>query len=229
MHTHIPREAAPTWQHLGHGMHSCICAATRPCSGLTVAPLLSCLCCVQTCCCCCRRCAALTFFFANFGPNSTTFIIPGEAFPTRCVGCCFFSMCTRLDILLGLSPRPVHRLYKGSGRTALSHGTDCTPAVLILWLGVLSASKGPSSLRAACVCVAVFSVLTPPHTHTHTHNHTHSGYRGRYRSTCHGLSAASGKAGAILGVFAFGYLKVRGSEVTAASRRAQAVTAASRQ
>lgn len=28
---------------------------------------------------------ALTFFFANFGPNSTTFIIPGEAFPTRWV------------------------------------------------------------------------------------------------------------------------------------------------
>jgi hypothetical protein len=26
---------------------------------------------------------ALTFFFANWGPNSTTFIIPGEAFPTR--------------------------------------------------------------------------------------------------------------------------------------------------
>eukprot|EP00878_Enallax_costatus_P036417 GHUV01040895.1.p1 GENE.GHUV01040895.1~~GHUV01040895.1.p1 ORF type:complete len:151 (-),score=42.62 GHUV01040895.1:376-828(-) len=54
---------------------------------------------------------ALTFFFANFGPNSTTFIIPGEAFPTR------------------------------------------------------------------------------------------------FRSTCHGLSAAAGKAGAILGVFAFGDLK----------------------
>lgn len=29
----------------------------------------------------------------------------------------------------------------------------------------------------------------------------------RYRSTCRGLSAASGKAGAILGVFAFGDLK----------------------
>jgi hypothetical protein len=29
----------------------------------------------------------------------------------------------------------------------------------------------------------------------------------RYRSTCHGISAASGKAGAILGVFAFGDLK----------------------
>ena len=54
---------------------------------------------------------ALTFFFANFGPNTTTFIIPGEAFPTR------------------------------------------------------------------------------------------------FRSTCHGISAASGKAGAILGVYAFGYLK----------------------
>lgn len=28
---------------------------------------------------------ALTFFFSNFGPNTTTFIIPGEAFPTRYV------------------------------------------------------------------------------------------------------------------------------------------------
>lgn len=54
---------------------------------------------------------ALTFFFANFGPNTTTFIIPGEAFPTY------------------------------------------------------------------------------------------------VRSTCHGISAASGKAGAILGVYAFGYCK----------------------
>ena len=26
---------------------------------------------------------ALTFFFANFGPNTTTFIVPGECFPTR--------------------------------------------------------------------------------------------------------------------------------------------------
>lgn len=54
---------------------------------------------------------ALTFFFANFGPNTTTFIIPGEAFPTRCVchgyaaylcaglgrcqvgSCCYMSCC----------------------------------------------------------------------------------------------------------------------------------------
>ncbi|KIY98746.1 Inorganic phosphate transporter 1-6 [Monoraphidium neglectum] len=26
---------------------------------------------------------ALTFFFANFGPNTTTFIVPGECFPTK--------------------------------------------------------------------------------------------------------------------------------------------------
>ena len=26
---------------------------------------------------------ALTFFFANFGPNSTTFIVPAELFPAR--------------------------------------------------------------------------------------------------------------------------------------------------
>lgn len=25
----------------------------------------------------------LTFFFANFGPNSTTFVLPAELFPTR--------------------------------------------------------------------------------------------------------------------------------------------------
>ncbi|GAB4823954.1 hypothetical protein N2152v2_011000 [Parachlorella kessleri] len=56
---------------------------------------------------------ALTFFFANFGPNSTTFIIPAEVYPTK------------------------------------------------------------------------------------------------YRSTCHGLSAASGKAGAIVGAFGFGELAYR--------------------
>lgn len=28
----------------------------------------------------------LTFFFANFGPNSTTFILPSETFPAE-VGC----------------------------------------------------------------------------------------------------------------------------------------------
>jgi PHS family inorganic phosphate transporter-like MFS transporter len=31
---------------------------------------------------------ALTFFFANFGPNTTTFIIPGEAFPTHVRSTC---------------------------------------------------------------------------------------------------------------------------------------------
>ncbi|MCL7023220.1 hypothetical protein MKW94_023441 [Papaver nudicaule] len=31
---------------------------------------------------------ALTFFFANFGPNSTTFIIPAEIFPARLRSTC---------------------------------------------------------------------------------------------------------------------------------------------
>ena len=28
--------------------------------------------------------SGLTNFFQNFGPNTTTFIVPGEVFPTRC-------------------------------------------------------------------------------------------------------------------------------------------------
>ena len=31
---------------------------------------------------------ALTFFFANFGPNSTTFVLPAELFPTRVRSTC---------------------------------------------------------------------------------------------------------------------------------------------
>ncbi|KAK1578696.1 hypothetical protein Q3G72_032445 [Acer saccharum] len=31
---------------------------------------------------------ALTFFFANFGPNSTTFVLPAELFPTRLRSTC---------------------------------------------------------------------------------------------------------------------------------------------
>jgi len=31
---------------------------------------------------------ALTFFFANFGPNSTTFIVPAEIFPARLRSTC---------------------------------------------------------------------------------------------------------------------------------------------
>lgn len=30
----------------------------------------------------------LTFFFANFGPNSTTFVLPAELFPTRVRSTC---------------------------------------------------------------------------------------------------------------------------------------------
>jgi PHS family inorganic phosphate transporter-like MFS transporter len=30
----------------------------------------------------------LTFFFANFGPNSTTFIVPAEIFPARLRSTC---------------------------------------------------------------------------------------------------------------------------------------------
>ena len=30
----------------------------------------------------------LTFFFANFGPNSTTFVLPAELFPTRLRSSC---------------------------------------------------------------------------------------------------------------------------------------------
>ncbi|MCL7035170.1 hypothetical protein MKW94_007882 [Papaver nudicaule] len=31
---------------------------------------------------------ALTFFFANFGPNSTTFVVPAEIFPARLRSTC---------------------------------------------------------------------------------------------------------------------------------------------
>ncbi|GLJ42419.1 hypothetical protein SUGI_0878940 [Cryptomeria japonica] len=38
----------------------------------------------------------LTFFFANFGPNSTTFIVPAELFPAR-----FWSTCHGLSAAMG--------------------------------------------------------------------------------------------------------------------------------
>lgn len=47
----------------------------------------------------------LTFFFANFGPNTTTFVIPSESFPTRARATChgISAACGKLGAVIGSS------------------------------------------------------------------------------------------------------------------------------
>ncbi|KAJ3689956.1 hypothetical protein LUZ61_019120 [Rhynchospora tenuis] len=59
---------------------------------------------------------ALTFFFANFGPNSTTFIVPAEVFPARLRSTChgISAACGKAGAIVGT----FGFLYASQGKTA---------------------------------------------------------------------------------------------------------------
>jgi nitrate/nitrite transporter NarK len=109
----------------------------------------------------------LTFLVGNAGPNTTTFVLPSESFPTevrppsnRCRCDCRCDMCVRA------LERP------------------CTVYVCAC-VRVLSCIRGcagelPSVTCACCWCVLLMCVP-------------------QVRATCHGLSAAAGKIGAVIG------------------------------
>ncbi|KAJ1693880.1 hypothetical protein LUZ63_010578 [Rhynchospora breviuscula] len=61
---------------------------------------------------------ALTFFFANFGPNSTTFIVPAEVFPARLRSTChgISAACGKAGAIIGT----FGFLYSSQSKTAAS-------------------------------------------------------------------------------------------------------------
>jgi MFS transporter, PHS family, inorganic phosphate transporter len=61
---------------------------------------------------------AFTFFFANFGPNSTTFIVPAEVFPARLRSTChgISAACGKAGAIVGT----FGFLYSSQGKTAAS-------------------------------------------------------------------------------------------------------------
>lgn len=75
---------------------------------------------------------ALVFFFANFGPNSTTFIIPAECYPTRFRCTChgISAACGKLGAIVGVF---------GFGSMQLTVGTQPALGVLAVavFLGIL--------------------------------------------------------------------------------------------
>ncbi len=76
----------------------------------------------------------LTFFVANFGPNSTTFIVPAELFPAnlRCACHGFCAAMGKLGALVGATGF----LYASQPPTARPPGIGLQPA-----LGVLAATN----------------------------------------------------------------------------------------
>jgi len=74
----------------------------------------------------------LVFFFQNFGPNTTTFVIPAEAFPTLVRATC-------------------HGISAASGKTGALAGTWAFPLV--------EASSGMTTVYVACAVTAVCGAL----------------------------------------------------------------------
>eukprot|EP00877_Chromochloris_zofingiensis_P008276 jgi/Chrzof1/3701/Cz13g05200.t1 len=83
---------------------------------------------------------ALVFFFANFGPNTTTFIIPGECYPTR-----YRSTCHGLSAAMG-KLGAIIGVY-GFGALTLTQGTQLTLGVLSIFMfaGLITTSFVPET------------------------------------------------------------------------------------
>jgi len=76
----------------------------------------------------------LTFFFSNLGPNTTTYVVPGEIYPTRIKASC-------------------HGLSAASGKFGAALGTFCFPYL------DLGHASGLKTAMLACSSVAVFGFL----------------------------------------------------------------------
>jgi PHS family inorganic phosphate transporter-like MFS transporter len=75
----------------------------------------------------------LTFFFANFGPNMSTFVIPSEAFPTRAKATC-------------------HGISAASGKVGAAIGSSVFPILLAAYS---SATEGVSVVLYVCAALSV--------------------------------------------------------------------------
>lgn len=151
---------------------------------------------------------AATFFFANFGPNATTFVVPSEG------ECCGRAAgrgermergdaaqkhSTPRVVVGSLSPLP---LWFRPPCDASGHGIATLPASSAdgRGVGAVPRRRGSRS-RSFFFCASFFSLSS-------LHNFPSAVFHTRYRSTLHGISAAMGKLGAIVGAFGFGEMQL---------------------
>ncbi|XP_028806835.1 inorganic phosphate transporter 1-11-like [Neltuma alba] len=74
----------------------------------------------------------LTFFFANFGPNSTTFVLPAELFPTRVRSTC-------------------HALSAASGKAGA--------IVAAFWVQTYTLDADPNKIKKAMILLAITNLV----------------------------------------------------------------------
>ena len=74
----------------------------------------------------------LTFFFANFGPNMSTFVIPAEAFPTRARATC-------------------HGISAASGKAGAAIGSAVFPIILNAYA---SQEEGVATVLYLCAALS---------------------------------------------------------------------------
>ena len=83
----------------------------------------------------------LTFFFANFGPNMTTFVIPAEAFPTAARATC-------------------HGISAASGKIGAALGAAAmAPLLTIYGSDTASKDKGLAVVLAICSALGALGTL----------------------------------------------------------------------
>jgi PHS family inorganic phosphate transporter-like MFS transporter len=79
----------------------------------------------------------LTFFFANFGPNMSTFVIPAEAFPTRAKATC-------------------HGISAASGKIGAAIGSSAFPVLLAAFA---TNSQGVGAVLYVCAALSVLGLV----------------------------------------------------------------------
>ena len=84
---------------------------------------------------------ALTFFFANFGPNATTFIIPAELFPARLRSTChgISAAAGKAGAIIGAAGF----LYASQNSNPAKTDPGFGPGIGLQWsLGILAITNG---------------------------------------------------------------------------------------
>ena len=79
----------------------------------------------------------LTFFFSNFGPNMSTFVIPAEAFPTRARATC-------------------HGISAASGKAGAAIGSAAFPIILAAFS---TQQEGVSAVLYICAALSVLGFV----------------------------------------------------------------------
>ncbi|CAI9775978.1 unnamed protein product [Fraxinus pennsylvanica] len=138
---------------------------------------------------------SLTFFFSNFGPNATTFVVPAEIFPAR-----LRSTCHGISAAAGKAGAIVGAfgfLYASQPKDLSKRDAGYPAGIGVKY----------SLIVLGCVNALgmLFTFLVPEANGKSLEEASAEIFPARLRSTCHGISAAAGKAGAIVGAFGFLY------------------------